>query len=288
MRRALVVAAALAAPLLAVRGAAFAASPYRETERGNALYEQREFAEARDRYMNAQADRPDARELDFNIAGTFYEEGDAQRAIASLAKVAADTAVAAPLRASASYNLGNALYRTNALDRAVDAYRQALRLDPADLDAKHNLELAMKKKQEQESEKEQDKEQRDQQGQGDTKNESKSESKPDSSRSQGAGQEDNEKTDQMNEGKEEGREERHDGEPNRQQERAGGGEAPQAQPPDSLREGREGEPEGAAGISRADALRILQALEAQEIEQAREEERRALLRAMRSAEARDW
>ena len=41
------------------------------------------------------------------------------------------------------FNIGNALYSTTQFDEAIESYREALRLDPDDIDAKHNLELAL-------------------------------------------------------------------------------------------------------------------------------------------------
>ena len=43
------------------------------------------------------------------------------------------------------YNLGNALYKSGKYQECIDAYKNALRKMPGDMDAKHNLQLAMKK-----------------------------------------------------------------------------------------------------------------------------------------------
>ena len=53
------------------------------------------------------------------------------------------------VEAQAWYNLGNALYRRQQLQPALEAYKQALRRNPADVDAKHNLELTIEQMQEQ-------------------------------------------------------------------------------------------------------------------------------------------
>ncbi len=41
-----------------------------------------------------------------------------------------------------AYNRGNAFFRQNKIKEAIENYKQSLRLDPADEDAKHNLEFA--------------------------------------------------------------------------------------------------------------------------------------------------
>jgi Ca-activated chloride channel family protein len=55
------------------------------------------------------------------------------------------------LAAAASYNLGNARFASGDLAGAVEAYKQALRVTPADADAKFNLELALREQQRQRS-----------------------------------------------------------------------------------------------------------------------------------------
>ena len=47
-------------------------------------------------------------------------------------------------KAAVLYDAGNAYYRQGKLDQAMEKYKQALRLNPADVDAKHNLELSKK------------------------------------------------------------------------------------------------------------------------------------------------
>ena len=46
------------------------------------------------------------------------------------------------LRAQAYYNMGNSFYRQGQFAEAIAAYKEALKLNPDDQDAKHNLELA--------------------------------------------------------------------------------------------------------------------------------------------------
>jgi Ca-activated chloride channel homolog len=42
------------------------------------------------------------------------------------------------------YNLGNTLFESRKYQESADAYKNALRNNPADIDAKHNLQLALK------------------------------------------------------------------------------------------------------------------------------------------------
>jgi len=53
------------------------------------------------------------------------------------------------------YNLGNALYKQQQLEPALEAYKEALRRNPADTDAKHNFEVALEQLEQQQQQQEQ-------------------------------------------------------------------------------------------------------------------------------------
>jgi tetratricopeptide (TPR) repeat protein len=98
--------------------------------------------------------------VQFN-AGTASLMGAGAEAV-PLLQAAAESASPA-LQPTAYYNLGNAFLAGQDAEGAIGSYKQSLRLDPTNLDAKHNLELAQKlleqQQQQQEQEQEQDEEQ---------------------------------------------------------------------------------------------------------------------------------
>ncbi|MBL0057755.1 MAG: VWA domain-containing protein [Elusimicrobia bacterium] len=86
---------------------------------------------------------PDDPEARFNLGHALYIEGSYAAAAEAYEKTA--EAVADPRsKAAVLYDAGNAYYRQGKLDQAMEKYKQALRLNPADVDAKHNLELSKK------------------------------------------------------------------------------------------------------------------------------------------------
>lgn len=118
----------------------------------------------------AQKD-PGNPEAQFNLGHALYIEQSYAAAGEAYAKVAA-AVTHPPSKSAAFYNEGNAFYRQGKLDQAIEKYKQALRLNPADVDAKHNLELSRKLDKMQ-------KEQQKQQGkQKDEQNDQKPETKP--------------------------------------------------------------------------------------------------------------
>lgn len=146
----------LAAPLIAAASVALFAA-FGDAERGNRLFREGRFEEALAAYSEALEGGRDDPELRYNIGTTLlrldrYAEAERQftRALRSV-----DPA----LRTPTFYNLGlrfledgraspDPRAQGRLLDAAVEAFRHALRLDPDDVDAKWNLELALREQQE--------------------------------------------------------------------------------------------------------------------------------------------
>lgn len=122
-----------------------------DTETGNRLYRQGEFERAAAEYQRALERGERSPALHYNLGTALlrlgrYEEARQQLELATRAE-------GPDIRQRAHYNAGNTDLepafaapateaRREQLQRAVAAYRDALRLDPADADAKWNLELA--------------------------------------------------------------------------------------------------------------------------------------------------
>lgn len=83
-------------------------------------------------------------------AAVRYDQGIAfqKLGLADSARAAYDEATrlkGAEARSAAAYNLGNDALRKNSLEEAVERYRQSLRLDSKRIDAKKNLEEAIRR-----------------------------------------------------------------------------------------------------------------------------------------------
>jgi tetratricopeptide (TPR) repeat protein len=112
-----------------------------ELNDGNRLYEEGRFPEAHEKYLEALRDSPDLPLALFNDGNALYQSEEYVRALDAYigAIDSGDPALAAP----AWYNIGNALYRQQRFQESAEAYKEALRLDPGEIDYKHNLELAL-------------------------------------------------------------------------------------------------------------------------------------------------
>lgn len=108
----------------------------------NALFAASRYQDALAAYRDLQNAHPDAPELAIDAGNALHMIGDHARALPDYAH-AIDLA-AVDLRAVAQYDRGNSLFRLGRLEDARDAYRESLRLDPSDRDAKFNLELVQR------------------------------------------------------------------------------------------------------------------------------------------------
>src|SRR5581483_2762228 len=94
------------------------------------------------KYRDLQAAQPDSPALAIDAGNALHMIGEHARALPEYAH-AIDLAPV-DVRAIAQYDRGNTLFRLGRLEDARDAYREALRLEPADRDAKFNLELVQR------------------------------------------------------------------------------------------------------------------------------------------------
>src|SRR5262249_3607316 len=125
---------------------------------GNERYAQKDYAGAGEAYKLAMPKLPSEPTVRFDLGAASYQAWKLAAEPPDKAKLldaprqnwrsAADSPQADPrLRSLAQYNLGNAAFDDGKYDAAIDAYKQALKADPRNEDARYNLELARVQKQ---------------------------------------------------------------------------------------------------------------------------------------------
>jgi tetratricopeptide (TPR) repeat protein len=118
--------------------------PFHEhVEKGNALAEEGESAEALRNYEEAARVNPSSPIPDFNAGVVEAREGKREAARDSF--LAAAASEDREIAADALYNLGNVLLEDGQVEAAVEAYLKSLDLDPVDPDARRNLEIAARR-----------------------------------------------------------------------------------------------------------------------------------------------
>lgn len=108
---------------------------------GISLYNQEKFQPAMEKFLEAQANRPEDPAVAYNLANSQFRLGRYEAAVESYNR-AVQNSENPTLQQNAWYNQGNAYYRLGHLDKAIKSYKQALNLNPEDRDSKFNLEFA--------------------------------------------------------------------------------------------------------------------------------------------------
>lgn len=128
-----------------------------DLERGNRLYREGRYAEAVEAYESALRSGTSTPQLFYNLGTALVRLGRYQEAETYLQR--ALTGVDPELRRRSFFNLGSRFLEAargdapapgeELLENAIEAYKRALRLDPNDVDAKWNLELALREQEQQ-------------------------------------------------------------------------------------------------------------------------------------------
>ncbi len=122
-------------------------------KKGNEAYQNKQYDEAVKNYKEAVTNNPRNEPAQFNLGNALYKKQQTEDAVAAY-----DAAIEhskSPLEKSgAYYNKGVALQNSKKLPECIEAYKSALRLNPADEDARLNLQKALLQQKQQEQQKE--------------------------------------------------------------------------------------------------------------------------------------
>lgn len=124
-------------------GLASAQPDKKDIRKGNRDFKKESYAEADIDYRKALLKDSMSVAANYNLANTLYRQGDFDGAASFYSKLTDSTALGR-YYSDYNYNLGNLSLEQKDYERAVEAYKNALRRNPADLDAKENLAYAQK------------------------------------------------------------------------------------------------------------------------------------------------
>lgn len=124
------------------------------------------FSRAETEYRRALEKRPDDPLWNFNLSNAQYKQMQFPEAIESYKRIAEQEGDPVK-KARALHNLGNSLLFSQKIDESIEAYKEALRNNPSDLDTKYNLAYAQNLKNQQENQDQQQQNQDQQQNQQD-------------------------------------------------------------------------------------------------------------------------
>ncbi len=222
--------------LLAVDAAAQQYPERRQVRKGNRAYEKGNYQDAAGRYMRALGADPSSFEAQYNLGNALHRQEMYDQAAQVQQQAAADSLAAPVDRAQAFYNLGNTQFRQQKYAEALESYKNSLRLNPDDPQAKFNYAYVKKLLDDQ-----------NQQNQDNKDNKDNNDNKDDQNQDQQNGQNQQNPQEGQNdpqEGDGQGDDQQQDGRPDKEQE-------------------GEGRPQP-AGISPSEQERMLDAIQAQE------------------------
>jgi tetratricopeptide (TPR) repeat protein len=110
--------------------------------KGNEAYRAKDYVSATESYRKALAISPSSPVASFNLGNTFFRDNNADKAIGQFESITGSEAPV-PTRSAAYYNKGVVLTRQKKLQESIEAYKDALRLNPTDSLARQNLQRAL-------------------------------------------------------------------------------------------------------------------------------------------------
>ncbi|OFX29389.1 MAG: hypothetical protein A2X08_12220 [Bacteroidetes bacterium GWA2_32_17] len=138
----------------------------KQIREGNKYYNNKKFRESEVAYQKALKKDPKSYKAIFNLGDALYKQDkfdDATKQFTEMTSKVNDKENSSKVY----HNLGNSYLLQNKLDESINAYKNALRNNPKDMETKYNLAYAqsMKKKQEQQQKQDNKNQQQNQQQQ---------------------------------------------------------------------------------------------------------------------------
>lgn len=139
---------------------AFTQDERKFVRKGNGLYNDGNYKQAEVEYRKALEKDPSSYKADYNLGNALYKQNQYDAAagrynsliqnsqggrnVNSHNQLQQDINTTEPETLSKYYyNLGNSLFHGQKFKESIEAYKMSLRINPEDLDAKHNLQLAL-------------------------------------------------------------------------------------------------------------------------------------------------
>ena len=123
---------------------------------GNEQYTEGNFTEAEESYRSALDENGNSYEGSFNLGDAIYKLENYDDAINQFELLSKKVGTKEQIAAS-FHNLGNSFLQKKEYEKSVEAYKQALRNNPSDMDTKYNLAFAQQHLRREQQEQEQNK-----------------------------------------------------------------------------------------------------------------------------------
>jgi len=129
---------------------------------GNRYYKKKQLDQSVQQYQAAVNKAPDNAAANYNLGNAQFRKNDFDAAAKSFDASVTHSSTDKPMQEKGFYNKGVAMAKQKKLRESIDAWKSALKLDPADSDARENLEKALLELKKQQQQQQQQKKQQDQ------------------------------------------------------------------------------------------------------------------------------
>lgn len=143
----------LSSPLIS-----FAQSNEKQIKKGNEAYAEKKYDVAVQEYKKVTDKNPASEKAQYNLGNALYKSGKKDEALQAY-DAALQNSKTNTEKSSTYYNKGVVFQKKEKLPECIDAYKNALRLNPADEEARLNLQKALIKQQQQQQQNENKKKQ---------------------------------------------------------------------------------------------------------------------------------
>jgi Ca-activated chloride channel family protein len=165
--------------ILLITGSVFGQKERRYIRRGNQDYKKEKFNESEIAYRKAIEEHSDSSDLykaSFNLGDALYKQQKLDEAINQFNNLALDRTKSKDELSKVYHNLGNSYFMSGDFEKSIEAYKDALRKNPDDMETKYNLAYAQhmlkkQQQQQQQNQENQDQQQQEQQEQEQQQNE---------------------------------------------------------------------------------------------------------------------
>jgi len=146
----------IALMLLAASGVSAQKAERRDIRKGNTQYEHKKFTESEIQYRKALEVNPHSKEGAYNLGNALYRQNKPKEAMEQYQK--ALSVQTDPIKKSQIFhNAGNVFMANREYDKAVDAYKNSMIINPSDNETRYNLAMAQALLKKQQQKQKQDK-----------------------------------------------------------------------------------------------------------------------------------
>lgn len=144
---------------LLITSSGFAQSARSLARKGNQAYKKEAYSEAEVKFRKSLKAGSDFNKARYNLANTLIKQKRYKQAAQKFNEVV-ENAESKAVKAKAYHNMGNAFLKAQKLDKSIKAYKNALRLNPQNEEARYNLSYALKKRKQKQKQQKQRKKQK--------------------------------------------------------------------------------------------------------------------------------